>query len=82
VAEVQLDRPAVLTPIKPRANVLLASFGAGDRALMQVLTGQTVPRGRLPFELPSSMAAVEAQRPGAPADSAAPLYPLGYRLAQ
>lgn len=82
VAEVQLDRPAILTPIKPRANVLLASFGAGDRALMQVLTGQTVPSGRLPFELPRSMAAVEAQRAGAPADSEAPLYPLGYRLTQ
>ena len=82
VADVQLDRPAILTPIRSRADVLLASFGASDAALMQVLTGQTAPVGRLPFELPSSMAAVEAQRPGAPADSADPLYPLGYRLSR
>lgn len=78
--DVQLDRPAILTPLKDRASVLLASFGASDAALLDVLTGALTPRGRLPFELPSSMAAVEMQRPGAPADSADPLYPLGYRL--
>lgn len=82
VADVQLDRPAILTPIRDRADVLLASFGASDAALMQVLTGLTAPSGRLPFELPRSMAAVEAQRPGTPADSVDPLYPLGYRLSQ
>ncbi|WP_191229043.1 glycoside hydrolase family 3 protein [Aurantiacibacter xanthus] len=79
VADVQLDRPAILTPFRPRANVLLASFGASDAALLDVLTGAVTPRGKLPFELPVSMQAVEAQRPGAPADSAAPLYALGYR---
>jgi beta-glucosidase len=79
-AAVQLDRPAILTPIKARAQVLLATFGTGDAALLQVLTGREEPRGYLPFELPSSMAAVEAQRPGTPADSTNPLYTLGYRL--
>ena len=78
VADVQLDRAAILTPFKPRANVLIASFGASDEALMDVLEGAVVARGKLPFELPVSMEAVEAQRPGAPADSAAPLYALGY----
>ncbi|MXO71094.1 glycoside hydrolase family 3 protein [Alteraurantiacibacter buctensis] len=79
-AAVQLDRPAILTPVKARANVLLATFGTGDAALLQVLTGTEEPKGRLPFELPSSMAAVEAQSPGTAADSADPLYRLGYRL--
>jgi len=78
--DVQLDRPAILTPLKDHANVLLASFGSSDAALLDVLMGKATARGRLPYELPSSMAAVEAQRPGAPADSADPLYPLGYRL--
>lgn len=80
MADVQLDRPAILTPFRPRAQVLLASFGASDAALFDVLSGRVIPRGQLPFELPSSMDAVAAQRPGAPADSQAPLYPLGYRL--
>lgn len=80
IVDVQLDRPAILVPFKARASILLASFGAGDAALLRVLGGTEEPRGRLPFELPSSMAAVEAQRPGAAADSANPLYPLGFRL--
>ncbi|MCL6251641.1 glycoside hydrolase family 3 protein [Altererythrobacter sp. KTW20L] len=77
VADVQIDRPAIMGPFKDRAQVLLASFGAGDRALLDVLTGKIAPRGQLPFELPSSMDAVEAQRPGMPADSRDPLYSLG-----
>jgi beta-glucosidase len=80
IIDVQLDRPAILTPLIGRAVVLLGSFGASASALLDVLTGKEQPVGRLPFELPSSMAAVEAQRPGTPADSAHPLFPLGYRF--
>ncbi len=79
VVDVYLDRPAILTPFKDRATVLLGDFGATDAALFDVLSGKVTPVGRLPFELPSSMAAVVAQRSDTPADSAAPLYPLHYR---
>ncbi|AIT82164.1 beta-glucosidase (plasmid) [Novosphingobium pentaromativorans US6-1] len=75
---IYLDRPAIVTPLKRRANLLLADFGAGDAALFDVLAGRTKAEGTLPFELPSSMDAVEAQRPGTPADSERPLYPLHY----
>jgi beta-glucosidase len=34
----------------------------------------------LPFELPSSMAAVEAQSPSTPHDSKNPLFKIGYSL--
>jgi beta-glucosidase len=80
IVDVQLDRPAILSPLAGRADILLGSFGASDRALLDVLTGKEHAVGRLPFELPSSMQAVEAQRPGKPADSAHPLFPLGYRF--
>ena len=78
VATVYLDRPAVLTPVRARARALVANFGVSDAALLDVLAGRGRPAGRLPFELPSSMAAVEAQRPDLPHDSARPLYPLGF----
>jgi beta-glucosidase len=78
VAAVYLDRPAVLTPLRDRARALVANFGVSDEALVDVLAGRARPEGRLPFELPSSMAAVEAQRPDVPRDSRAPLYPFGY----
>ncbi len=80
LADIQLDRPAILAPFKSRADMLIASFGASDAALLDVLQGRVDPRGYLPYELPISMEAVEAQRPGSAADSENPLYPLGYRL--
>jgi beta-glucosidase len=72
-----LDRPAVLGDIVDRSAVLLANFGVSDDALLDVLTGRAQARGRLPFELPSSMAAVEAQDPARPDDSVAPRFPAG-----
>jgi beta-glucosidase len=47
---------------------------------LDVIFGREQPKGRLPFELPSSMAAVLAQKPDVPRDSAAPLYPYGFGL--
>jgi beta-glucosidase len=78
ITSVYLDRPAILGSVRDRSGALLVNFGASDEALFDVLTGKARPEGRLPFELPSSMATVEAQRPDAPHDSANPLYPIGY----
>ena len=73
-----LDRPAILTPIRDRARAILANFGVSDVALMDVIAGKASPQGKLPFELPSSMAAVLAQRSDLPHDSKRPLYPIGF----
>jgi beta-glucosidase len=78
VVTVYLDRPAILTPIRDRARALIANFGVSDAALLDVLAGRARPEGKLPFELPSSMAAVEAQRSDLPHDSRRPLYPYGF----
>lgn len=80
VVTITLDRPAILTGIKDRATALLANFGVSDAALLDVITGAARPQGRLPFELPSSMAEVEAQRSDIPHDTAHPLYPIGFGL--
>ncbi len=77
IASIYLDRPAILTNIRDRTAVLLANFGASDDALLDVMLGKAKARGRLPFELPASMAAVEQQRPGKADDSQKPLYPFG-----
>ena len=57
-----------------------AAAKLGDAALLDVITGAARPQGRLPFELPSSMAEVEAQRSDIPHDTAHPLYPIGFGL--
>lgn len=80
IATVYLDRPAILTPLKARARALIANFGVSDAALFDVLTGRARPEGKLPFELPSSMQAVEAQHSDLPHDSDHPLYPFGFGL--
>ena len=80
IVVVYLDRPAILTALVPHAKTLIGEFGVSDAALFDALTGKVRPIGRLPFELPRSMAAVQAQKADVPHDSPSPLYPIGYRL--
>ena len=80
IVTVYLDRPAILTPIRDRARALIANFGVSDAALLDVLSGRAQPQGKLPFEVPSSLEAVQAQRSDVPHDSARPLYPFRFGL--
>jgi len=80
VVEVKLERPIVLTEIASRAAALVGTYGASDEALLDVVFGRAAPEGRLPFELPSSMAEVEVQRSDVPFDTENPLYPFGFGL--
>ena len=80
VVDVFLDRPAILTPILESADAVVANYGAHPRAVLDVLFGRDAPRGRLPFDLPSSMAAVEASRSDVPFDTADPLLRYGHGL--
>ncbi|MCB0009207.1 MAG: glycoside hydrolase family 3 C-terminal domain-containing protein, partial [Anaerolineales bacterium] len=75
-----LDRPAVIPEINAAARALLVEYGASDAAVLDVIFGQTRPEGKLPFELPSSMAAVRAQKEDLPHDSENPLYAYGFGL--
>jgi beta-glucosidase len=81
VVTIYLDRPAILTNVKDKVAALLGNFGVSDAPLFDVLTGKAPPQGRLPFELPSSMAEVKAQAEDTPRDTRTPLYKFGYGLA-
>lgn len=80
VVTIYLDRPAILTNVRDKVVALLGNFGVSDVALFDVLTGKAAPRGRLPFELPSSMEAVRAQKEDTPYDSGNPLYKIRFGL--
>ena len=80
IVVIHLDRPAVIPEIAAGCAGLLAEFGANDAAVLDVIFGRATPGGKLPFELPSSMAAVRSQKPDAPHDSENPLFPFGYGL--
>ncbi|GAA4974147.1 glycoside hydrolase family 3 protein [Kineococcus glutinatus] len=80
VVDVHLDRPAVLPEVAAAAAALVVTFGSSDAALLDVLLGDAAGRGRLPFDLPSSTAAVVASRTDVPFDTADPLFRCGHGL--
>lgn len=80
VVDVLADRPAILEPIVHCAAAVTLNWGSSAAALLDVVTGAAAPQGRLPFDLPRSMAAVEASRPDVPFDTADPLFRFGHGL--
>ncbi|MGT2425366.1 glycoside hydrolase family 3 protein [Amnibacterium kyonggiense] len=77
VLVVSLDRPAILTPVRDAVAALVGVHGCSDEALLDALSGAVPPRGRLPFDLPRSAAAVAGVRSDVPNDTADPLFPAG-----
>ncbi|WP_417540872.1 glycoside hydrolase family 3 protein [Microbacterium maritypicum] len=80
VVDVLADRPPILTPIVEAAAAVTVNWGASGAALLDVLSGAFPAQGTLPFDLPRSMAAVEASRPDVPFDTADPLFRFGHGL--
>ena len=80
VVDVFLDRPAILAPVVEAANAVVANWGASSAPLLDVLSGAARATGRLPFDAPRSMAAVEASRPDVPFDTVDPLFRFGHGL--
>ena len=80
VLDVFLERPAVLTPFTELPLTLVGSFGVGDDVLLDAVSGTAAVTGRLPMDLPRSMAAIEASREDVPFDTADPLFSAGSGL--
>jgi beta-glucosidase len=81
IVTIELDRALVLGEVAAQSTALLANYGISDEALLNVISGEAAPAGRLPYELPVSQAAAEAQLPDVADDSVDPLYPVGFGLA-
>jgi beta-glucosidase len=80
VVAVYLERPAVMPEIVEAAQAVLADFGADDTVLADLVLGTHAPRGHLPFDLPSSMTAVETHPEDVPFSTTDPLYRHGHGL--
>lgn len=80
VVDVFLDRPAILGPLVDAAHAVVVNWGVSAEALLDVLSGAAPAQGRLPFDIPRSMAAVEASRPDVPFDTEDPLFRFGHGL--
>ena len=64
-----LDRPAIIPEINMHTKALIADFDCSDDIILELIFGEFSPTGKLPFELPSSMEAVEQQKEHVPYDS-------------
>ena len=80
VTIINLERPAVIPEINSASKAVIADFSSQDDIILDLIYGKFSPEGKLPFELPSSMEAVEEQLEDVPYDSKNPLYPFGYGL--
>lgn len=80
IVDVYLDRPAVLAHLADKAGALLGSYGSSDKAFLDIVFGAAQPGGSLPFDLPRSMAAVEASRSDVPFDTADPIFRFGHGM--
>ena len=71
----------VITPeLKDLPQAMILSFDPTDAAVLDVIFGRHNPQSKLPFEIPSSMDAVRAQKEDVPFDSPEPSFPFGFGL--
>jgi beta-glucosidase len=79
IVDMTLDRPAAIPEIAESAAALLGNYGASPEAFLDVVFGVDGlgPEGRLPFDLPRSMAAVEASNEDVPFDTENPVFKYG-----
>ena len=80
IVSIHLDRPAVIPEIAENSTGLFGEFGASDDAVLDIIFGKHNPTAILPFELPSSMEAVETQYEDVPYDTKDPVFPFGHGL--
>ena len=59
IVVLQLHNPAVVAEFEKQADGIVAHFGVENKVLMEILTGEAVPGGRLPLLLPANMETVE-----------------------
>ena len=75
-----LKRPTVFSEIASVSDAIIADFQVQENILLEMIYGKFSPTGKLPFEIPSSIEAVEDQREDLPYDSVNPLFKFGHGL--
>lgn len=76
------SRPGIVSDFVEDVDAMIIDFAATDNAFLDVVFFQdgNKPEGRLPVEIPSDDASVEAQLSDVPGDTANPTYEVGYGL--
>lgn len=82
VVDITMNRPAAVPEVADAAAALFASYGSSPDAFLDVVFGIDGwgPEGKLPYDLPRSMEAVEASSEDLPFDTEDPLFKFGHGL--
>jgi beta-glucosidase-like glycosyl hydrolase len=82
IVDIYLERPAAIPEIVEQAKAVMGNYGASPDNFLDVVfnVNGAQPRGKLPFDLPRSMAAVEASREDVPFDTENPVFRFGHGL--
>lgn len=82
IVDIYLDRPGAFPEIAEQAHALMVNFGASPDAFLDVVFGVdgSGPMGLLPFDLPRSDEAAEAQMEDVPFDTVDPVFRFGHGL--
>ena len=59
---VTMHNPTVCSEFELYADAILADFGVSTKAMLDMAAGVSVPKGRLPVQLPRDMEIVEKHR--------------------
>jgi len=68
IVVVNISNPMVFAEFEKEVDVIVASFGVQDMALLDIITGAAEPSGLLPVQMPNSMKTVEQQMEDLPHD--------------
>lgn len=68
IVVVNISNAPVVKEFEPLADALIFTFDVQNQAVLDIITGRAVPSGRLPFEVPASMEAVETHCEDRPHD--------------
>ncbi|KAJ5525544.1 hypothetical protein N7494_012194 [Penicillium frequentans] len=80
IVDLYADRPPVVPEIIRQASAVFLSYGSSPDAFLDVVLGIYGPEGKLPFDLPSSMKAVQESNSDTPYDTQDPLFRFGHGL--
>jgi beta-glucosidase len=82
IVDIYLERPAAIPEIVEAAKAVMGNYGASADAFLDVVfnVDGAKPIGKLPFDLPRSMAAVEASREDVPFDTENPVFRFAHGL--
>lgn len=63
-----ISRPMIFNEFEYRVEGIVARFGIGEQAVMDIISGKVEPSGLLPLQMPANMSTVEKQLEDVPFD--------------